>query len=156
MENSIIYPDVATEIIEIFKFVEEPVLDKIPEKLKNELEKISNKEYNFKIDESKTLKEQKLLPATKELLSAIFIKYCCREEDGNEILVACKENDIRLEEEKRKKYDPDKIFEKKKEQQAQVVKQVENTDGQCFKLVVIEPWYKRVKRRIKNFFRKFI
>ena len=48
MENSIICPDVATEIIEIFKFVDEPVLDKIPEKLKNELEKISNKEYNFK------------------------------------------------------------------------------------------------------------
>ena len=34
MENSIICPDVATEIIEIFKFVEEPILDKIPEKLR--------------------------------------------------------------------------------------------------------------------------
>ncbi len=156
MENSIIYPDAATEIIEIFKFVEEPVLEKIPEKLKNELERISNKEYNFKFDETKTLNEQKLLPATKELLSAIFIKYCCREEDGNEILVACRENDIRLEEEKRKKYDPDKIFEKKQKEQVEEIKQAENTDGQCFKLVVIEPWYKKVTRKIKNFFRRFI
>ena len=156
MGSNTICPYVATEIVEIFKFVDEPVLMKIPEKLRDELERISNKEYNFKLDESKSLDKQKILPATKELLSAIFIKYCCRETDGNEILIACRQNDMRIEQEKREKYNPDKIFEKRQEKRTQEIKQVENTDGQCFKLVVIEPWYKKVKRKIKNFFRKFL
>lgn len=149
MESNTIYPDVATELIEIFKFVEEPVVEKIPQKLKEELEKIANKEYKFKIDKTKKLNEQKLLPETKQLLSAIFIKYCCRQEDGEEILIACKENDMKIEAEKRKKYNPDEVFTKKEE-----VKQEENRD--CFKLVVIEkvPWYKKITRAFGRIFKR--
>ncbi len=159
MQNTTIYPNVATELIEIFKFVDEPVLEKIPEELKEELERISNKEYEFNIDKTKKLSEQNMLPQTKELLSGIFIKYCCREEDGNEILVACKENDIRAEEEKREKYNPDKLFESRKEnkEEAETVVKPEPQKQDCFKLVVIEklPWYKKLTRSIGRFFRKF-
>lgn len=102
MENSTIYPEVATELIEIFKFIEEPILEKIPEKLKEELGKIASKDYKFKIDKTKKLNEQKIRPETKQLLSAIFIKYCCRQEDGEEILIACKENDMKIEQENEK------------------------------------------------------
>ena len=116
MENSTIYPEVATELIEIFKFIEEPILEKIPEKLKEELGKIASKDYKFKIDKTKKLNEQKIRPETKQLLSAIFIKYCCRQEDGEEILIACKDNDMKIEQEKREKYNPDKIFEKRAEE----------------------------------------
>ena len=56
MENSTIYPEVATELIEIFKFIEEPILEKIPEKLKEELGKIASKDYKFKIDKTKKTK----------------------------------------------------------------------------------------------------
>ncbi len=159
MGNTTIYPDVATELIEIFKFVDEPVLEKIPEKLKEELERISNKEHEFKIDKTKSLSEQKMLPQTKELLSGIFIKYCCREEDGNEILVACKENDVRAEEEKREKYNPDRIFETRKENKDEVVEVVkpEEKKQDCFKLVVVEnlPWYKKIARSVSRFFKRF-
>jgi len=144
MGNSTIYPDVATELIEIFKFVEEPVIEKIPEKVKEELERISNKEYKFEIDKTKTLNEQKILPETKQLLSAIFIKYCCKKEDGDEILIACKENDMRKEKEKIEKYSPDKMFKKKEKEEIEVGN---------FKLVVIEkiPWYKKAAKAIKEF-----
>ncbi len=142
MGNSTIYPEVATELIEIFRFIEEPVLEKIPEKLKEELAKLAKKDYKFKIDKTKKLNEQKIRPETKQLLSAIFIKYCCRKEDGEEILIACKENDMKVEQEKREKYNPDTIFEKKEE----------NKD--CFKLVVIQkvPWYKKIIRSIGRIF----
>lgn len=153
MESSTIYPDVATELIEIFQFVEEPVLEKIPEKLKEELERIANKEHTFKVDKTKKLTEQKTLPETKQLLSGIFIKYCCNQEDGNEILVACKENDIRIEKEKREKYNPDQLF-----KQTGEVKQEEPKKVDCFKLVVIEkvPWYKKIARTIGSFFKRFM
>ena len=143
MENSTIYPEVATELIEIFKFIEEPILEKIPEKLKEELRKIASKDYKFKIDKTKKLNEQKIRPETKQLLSAIFIKYCCRQEDGEEILIACKENDMKIEQEKREKYNPDKIFEKRAEEKKP-----------CFKLVVIkkDPWYKKLGRAIGRIF----
>lgn len=147
MENSTIYPEVATELIEIFKFIEEPILEKIPEKLKEELGKIASKDYKFKIDKTKKLNDQKIRPETKQLLSAIFIKYCCRQEDGEEILVACKENDMKIEQEKREKYNPDTIFEKKEETKAEEKKP-------CFKLVVIkkDPWYKKLGRAIGRIF----
>ena len=151
MDNNTIYPNVATELVEIFKFVEEPVLEKIPDKLKEELKKVSNKEHKFKIDKSKKLKEQSMLPETKELLSAIFVKYCCRKEDGEEILLACKENDQIAEKEKREKYNPDDIFKVKGK-----VTEVESKEISRFQLVVIDnsPWYKKIFRKIKNFFRK--
>ena len=153
MENNTAYQNAAAELVEIFKFVEEPVLEKIPEKIKEELKRISNKDYKFELDKTKKLNEQKLLLETKNLLAGIFIKYCCREEDGNEILVACRENDIKLEKEKREKYNPDAIFDKKEEK----VEVIKNEEPGRFKLVVIEnvPWYKKIARNIRNFFWNF-
>ena len=158
MENNI-YPNAATELVEIFKFIEEPVLEKIPEKIKEELKKMSNKEYKFELDKTKKLSEQKLLPETKNLLAGIFIKYCCREEDGNEILVVCKENDIRVEKEKKEKYDTTEIFKSEKNQEKEIEKNNEeniekNEEPGKFKLVVIEnvPWYKKVTRKLRSFF----
>ena len=159
MENTTIYPDVATELIEIFKFVDEPVLEKIPEKLKEDLKRISNKDHEFTIDKTKSLSEQKMLPQTKELLSGIFIKYCCREGDGNEILVACKENDLKAEEKKREQYNPDKLFESRQEKKEDIetVVKPEEKKQDCFKLVVVEnlPWYKKIARSVSRFFRRF-
>ena len=158
MENNTIYPEAATELVEIFKFVEEPILEKIPEKIKEELQKIAKKEHKFEIDKTKKLSEQNLLPETKNLLAGIFIKYCCREEDGNEILIACKENEERIEREKREKYNPDTIFEKRKEIKENDSEEIEEVKGpDCFKLVVIEklPWYKKITRTIGNLFWKF-
>lgn len=152
MGSNTIYPEVATELIEIFKFIEEPVLEKIPEKLKEELQKIANKEHKFEIDKTKKLKEQNILPGTKQALSGIFIKYCCRKEDGEEILVACKENDMRIEKEKREKYNPDTIFQKKEEKKQEEAKKVD-----CFKIVVVKkvPWYKKVINAIGSIFNRF-
>lgn len=156
MVNNAINPNTATELIEIFKFVEEPVLEKIPEKLKQELERISNKEHNFKIDKTKKLQDQAMLQETKELLSAIFIKYCCRKEDGEEILVACRENERKLEEQKRTKYNPDDIFKNRKKNVSEetIVKKKDEIGN--FQLVVFKklPWYKKVARGIGRFFRK--
>lgn len=150
MNNSEIYPNVATELVEIFKFVEESVLEKIPDKLKEELKKASNEEHNFEIDKSKKLDEQEMLPETKELLSAIFVKYCCRKEDGEEILLACKENDIKAEERKREIYNPNDVFKIKGD-----VTVVQPKEVGKFQLVVVDnsPWYKKLFRRIRNFFR---
>lgn len=150
MVKNDINPNSAMELTEIFKYVEEPVLEKIPDKIREELEKISNKEHKFEIDKTKKLEEQQMLPETKALLSAMFIKYCCRKEDGEEILVACKENDIRREKEKREKYNPDDVFKLKRKKQEEIPTEV----GQ-FQLVVVEklPWYKKIKIKITGFFK---
>ena len=34
---------------------------------------------------------------TKELLSGLYIKYCCDEQEANELLEICKENDKKIE-----------------------------------------------------------
>ena len=113
MEENIIYSNVASELLEIFKYLDVEIRNRIPDKLVATLEKITNKKHEFKIDKTKTLKEQKMLLETKEILSIIYLKYCCDKEEYNEILETNKRNAIKKEEEKKEKYNPELIFNKK-------------------------------------------
>jgi len=72
MEESLIYSNVASELLEIFKYLDRELKEKIPHKLKESLERIQNKEHKLNIDKTKTLNEQSLLPQTRQILSIIY------------------------------------------------------------------------------------
>lgn len=147
MEESLIYSNVASELLEIFKYLNEELKEKIPVKVKENLERIRNEEHNFKIDKTKELNEQDLLPQTKQILSIIYLKYCCSIEEASSILQENAEKQKLKEIEKYEKYNPNDIF-KNKETAEQV------------QLIKIEdiPWYRKITERIKgilkNIFRK--
>ena len=86
MEESLVYSNVACELLEIFRYLDKELKDKIPEKLKESLIIRANKQHNFKIDKSKELKEQAILPETKVILSGIYLKYCCTLEERESLL----------------------------------------------------------------------
>lgn len=110
MDNTLIYSNAATELMEIFKYLEKSVSEKIPIKLKEKIEQHKNPNYVFELDKNKALEEQNILPETKYILSYIFIKYCCTEEKAQEILKVCRQNDLDIEREKYEKYNPNNIF----------------------------------------------
>ena len=144
MEESLIYSNVASELLEIFKYLDKELREKIPQKIKENLERITNKEHNFKIDKTKELNEQELLPQTKQILSIIYLKYCCSSEEANNILQENYEKQKQKEIEKYEKYNPDDIFKNKT--------QVETKPVQLIKMEDI-PWYRKMAQKIKGFFK---
>ena len=78
--DNVKYSRVMTEMDEILKYLDAEILNRIPKKLLNNIRLTKDKNYNFELDKTKTLDEQKLLNETKQYLSAIYIIYCCDRE----------------------------------------------------------------------------
>ena len=144
MEESLIYSNVASELLEIFKYLDKEIKGKIPEKIEDNLEKIKNKEYKFAIDKTKELNEQKILPETRQILSIIYLKYCCSKEESDEILQENYEIKRLKEIEKREKYNPDNIFKNKKQEETEHVQLIDINNI---------PWHRKILNNITRFLR---
>lgn len=149
MESNLIYSNVATELLEIFKYLEKTVKDKIPNSLERQLFELRNENYVFKMDKTKSLNEQKILPETRQMLSMIYLKYCCSEEEVAEILNEKKKKDLEIENMKREKYNVDNIFNsvEKKEEATNMEMVVYNEKNSI---------YQKIIHKIKSFFEKIV
>ena len=149
MESNLIYTNVATELLEIFKYLEKSVREKIPTDLEKKLIEFRNEEYIFNIDKTKSLNEQELLPETRQILSMIYLKYCCSEDEANNILNVKKNKDLEIEKLKSEKYSIDNIFvtEEKKEESSNMEMIVYEEESSI---------YKEIMNKIKAFFEKIL
>ena len=115
MENTVINStNVFVEITEIFKYIEKDILEKIPQKVRDEIKNNCNPNYRFEYDPRKSLNEQNIKEETKDLLSALYLMYCCDETTKNEILKICKENEDSYNRELAEKYSYEKLFKNRK------------------------------------------
>lgn len=139
--------NVACELEEIFKYLEKDVLEKIPQELKEQISKRKNPEYKFELDKSKELKEQDLMEETKQMLSVIFLKYCCTEEEAEEILEKHEMLKIEKENEKVGLEELQDIFNSN----------LKNSEPESLQnqMVSIEEftWYGKLVDKIKSFFK---
>lgn len=106
------FAEASAELIEILKYIPKTEVEKIPLKLRAFFEDVSKPNYNVRIDPRKPLEEQDLKEKTKDLITVIYRNYWCTEEKKQILDKQLLENDKKYEEELRKKYDPDKLFEK--------------------------------------------
>ena len=83
---------------------------KIPKQYIDFFEKNCNKEYEFNYDKSKSFKEQQLLEETKMLLFVLFEEFGASDKQKSVIQAFKINKSKKLEEIKRKKYNPDSIF----------------------------------------------
>ena len=130
---------------EIIRYFDKDLLSKIPKKL---IEKLNNfkSEKNFEIDKSKSLEEQNISKETKELVSSIFVQYCCDEEKRNEILKKCAENDAIAEAKLQEKYSVDNLFKVKETNKVENVALMEVNEN--------KHWYIKLVERIKKIFKR--
>ena len=120
------------EVIEVLKYTKREDVNKIP-KYRILLWKTNmNKDYDFKIDTTKSLKEQNLSDEAKAIIANIFKKYWATDYQRERI-------------EAKEKYDIEQL---EKEKQTQSIKEKS--------LVVVneETWYKKIFSIIKSFFNK--
>jgi len=111
------YANAYSEVLEILKYIPLEDYKKIPEKKIELYKKNANSEYFFNYDPYKTLEEQEVSEIAKGIIAILFRDYWATEEQREKIIAKQKYDRNLLEDEKRKKYNPDDIFNKNMESQ---------------------------------------
>lgn len=138
------------EVIEVLKYTKREDVNKIP-KSRILLWRINmNKDYDFKIDTTKTLEEQNLSKEAKAIIANIFKKYWATDYQKERIEAKEKYDIEQMEKEKYQKYNPDDIFKNRK----QNIQQEEVASKTISMVEYREPLFKRVLNKIKNIFNK--
>lgn len=138
------------EVIEVLKYTKREDVNKIP-KSRILLWRINmNKDYDFKIDTTKTLEEQNLSKEAKAIIANIFKKYWATDYQKERIEAKEKYDIEQMEKEKYKKYNPDDIFKNRK----QNIQQEEVASKTVSMVEYREPLFKRILNKIKNIFNK--
>lgn len=140
MEKVEIYDRVLIQTKEILKYFEKDLLDKIPKKLIEKLNSVDSTEYQFDFDKNKRLNDPRILKETKEFISAIFMQYCCNEEEREKLNKICIENDKN----ETKHFDAETVL-----------KEEEKIESNNLPITVEEkvPLYKRIIIKIKKLFK---
>ena len=124
--------------------------DKIPKEYIEFLKSNCNNEYEFYYDNSKTFEEQELLDYTKYILFGLFEKFGATELQKEKIKAFKNSYYIKMEKEKKEKYNPDDIFKDK-----QIMDKNENMN-----LIVKEDknetFIIKIFKLIRNIFKKSI
>ena len=133
-----------SEVYIILRYSDSNLINKIPLKFINMVNKFKDPSYKIQIDENKSLNEQKLLPETRQILALIYRDYLCDEKEREELI---KKNNKKIEE-MNNTYDIKNVFEKRSNN----IKEINNEK----QLIVVkqEKWYDKIFKFFKNIFRK--
>ncbi len=152
------------EVFEILKYMPEEDVKKIPNEIILTFKTKMDQNYKFEIDVSKELKEQNLLEETKDILANLARDYWATPEQKQRIIVIENKERRLIEEEKRKKYNPDNIFGNKENIVDSSLKQAENsnykTDENEIKedfesnIIIAKNWKQKIIEFIKKIFKK--
>ncbi len=152
MENKK-YDKAFSEIRVILENTEEELVHKIPKSFRNFIEENYDKNYKVPfINVNRKIDEQGLLDETMTIISLIYRNYWCDEMQRKEYDEIVRKNELKLQEEIRERYNPDKIFERniKKEEIEE-----ENKMMQQDLVVYKESMFNKIWLKIKNIFRKW-
>ena len=98
------------EVNEILKYISKEDYEKIPKEKIDTFEKFSKKDYDFSYNPALTLNEQNVSKRAKAIIAILFRDYWATDSQKNKIISRQNYERNFLEEEKRKKYNPDSVF----------------------------------------------
>ena len=142
------YTKCLVELDEVLCHLIEDDLKKIPENIRNSIKKEKDKNYIWKYDESKELKEQNLDRKTIAILSYLNMEYLLNDEQKELMEKFHKANEQKTNKEKQEEYNTDNIL--KKEVQSSQDNLLTN------KITILEnkkSFFEKILNKIKNFFR---
>lgn len=139
------------EVDEILKYLPEKELLKIPDYIRQEIKDKKDKEYIWKYDDSKELKDNNLNRDTIIIMSYLNMKYLLNDEQKKFMQQVYKLNEKKLEEAKSKKYSTEELF-KKNKLQKEDLKEIELVKNQAL-VEYKESFFKKIINKMKSFFR---
>lgn len=140
------------EVDEILNYLSEEDFLKIPEDVRNTIKENMDKQYVWKYDETKNLKEQNLNRDTIIILSYLNMEYLLNDEQKKFIQKLHEVNKKKLEELKTEKYSVDDLFNKRKQEE---LHETEQTQEKSLIEYKEESIFARMIKIIKNFLTKF-
>lgn len=104
-----VLPKAYKEVVKIIEYLPDEEYIKIPEEIIQNLKEEMDDSYIYEIDDLESLE---VLKETEEILAVIFRDYLSTSQEKRAIVLREKQEEIELEEEKRRKYSLDNIFAK--------------------------------------------
>lgn len=148
--TNIRYANAYTEVLHYLKGINQEDIDKIPVKLIEYFKENMSSEYVCTFDYNKSLKDLDLLDETRGLIGMICLNYWCNtEEEKKMYLSVLNENEIKFQEELRRKYNPNDLF-KKKEKVEELEKEEHTELGEVKKENIIHKIFNKIINWIKK------
>lgn len=107
------YSKAYTEILKIIEYLPDSEYQKIPQKLIDEFNEKSDKEYIFDIQSEEDFKKKELLKETEYIMYVLYRNYLSDEEERKQLIQLEKQVHNDSEENKKVKYNPNDIFKNK-------------------------------------------
>ncbi len=156
------YSKCLVQVDEILNYLNLEELKKIPENVRKTIKDNKDKNYTWKYDVSKKLEEQNLNRKSIAILSYLNMEYLLNDEQRKLMEQIHRVNEQKQEEEKRKQYNPENIFENKsniKEDKTIQVASNESTskeskESKNLAMTKKDRWYNKIKLYIKSLFSK--
>lgn len=156
------YSKCLVQVDEILNYLNPEELKKIPENVRKTIKDNKDKNYEWKYDEGKKLEEQNLNRKSIAILSYLNMEYLLNDEQRKLMGQIHRVNEQKQEEEKRKQYNPENIFENKsniKEDKTVQVASNESTskeskESKNLAMTKKDRWYNKIKLYIKSLFSK--
>ena len=145
------YARACTEVLVLLKYyLEDDDYNKIPKDVIAFYEKNKDINYRYEIDSSLPLEEQEISEKANAIIVTIFRDYFATETQKEKLENILINNDKIIEEQKREKYNPDKIFQKNQVADEAIK---ENTELIKYQEQNI---FTKIIHQVKEFFLKFI
>lgn len=147
------YSEAVGEVLQILKYTDKELIYKIPKGLLEFWERNAVINSELKFDTNESMENLNLKPKTKALVGMIYRNYWCDAEERKEYDKILMQNEERLQEEARKKYNPDEIFKNKEEkiiEQITTIEQQENVNMVPYK----ETIFIKIIKMIKDLFKR--
>lgn len=146
------YKKALKEVYELIKVLPEYEKNKIPEKYILNLEREMDDSHNFIYDMEKTLSQQNFMNESKAIIVDIYIKYFSTEEEKEKWEKYYRISNKLLEEEKRRRFNPDNIFIRNNDQkEIEKIKEKEETSL----IVIRENFLNKILNKMKDLINKF-
>lgn len=144
-----------TEILEIIKYLPKEEYEKIPKEKIEFYKQNKDANYKFVFDVSKSLKEQNVSIKTNAIIVSLFREYFATNEQKKKLKIILQQNEKKIQEELREKYNPDDLFKNRKESKTEEYVE-ENNEQVALSDYKNMKWYKKIVYKITNCFKAII
>lgn len=144
---SVEYQKSISEVLDILDNTDESLVNKIPKKFIEFLNKNKSNIYVPNLEYDKQLNEMNLMPKTKSILSVIYMKYWANEKELNEIKNIQRENEKSYQKQLEQKYSYDSLFKNNEERNEEVTANIIKYEKENFIISLVKKIFNVFKRK---------
>lgn len=143
------YANAYSEVLEVLNHMSKEDYNKIPKDMLEMFQTNCNNEYQFRYDLNKEFEEQGISKRAKLILAILFRDYWATPYQKEKIIAKQNYERQKLEQQKFEKYNPERLFENKRQS---IIEEVKNISSMIE--VKKEKWYQKIFKVIKNLFKR--